>query len=181
MIQSDTLSRRPDHGKEVEQDNKNMILLPDNLFVNLLEYDMINPTKALDMNKNNDNNNLPDVIKSLSIHGLKTLHNHFSNDTTAFSVNDVIINVMDMHLQRPIATAQDMDLPIKEKLDVSLGKSPSMKTDEMKDWTVELFDEGVVLFFKGRNYIPKDDNLQRDILWMYHDHETLVIQENSVT
>ena len=106
MIQSDTLSRRPDHGKEVEQDNKNMILLPDNLFVNLLEYDMINPTKALDMNDNNNNDDVHDAIKSLSIHGLKTLHNHFSNNTTAISVNDIIINVMDMDLQKQIATAQ---------------------------------------------------------------------------
>jgi hypothetical protein len=42
----------------------------------------------------------------------------------------------------------------------------------MKDWTVELLDEEVVLFFKGRNYIPKDDNLRWDILQMYHNHET---------
>jgi hypothetical protein len=52
------------------------------------------------MNTNNDNDDIPDAIKILSIHGLKTLHNHFSNNTTAVSVNDVTINVMDMDLQK---------------------------------------------------------------------------------
>jgi hypothetical protein len=34
---------------------------------------------------------------------------------------------------------------------------------------IGLLDEGIVLFFKGWNYIPKDDELQQDILKMYHD------------
>jgi hypothetical protein len=52
------------------------------------------------MNNNNDNEDTPDAIKSLSIHGLKTLHNHFLNNTMAISVNDITINVMDMDLQK---------------------------------------------------------------------------------
>jgi hypothetical protein len=136
-----------------------MTLLPDNLFINLLEHNLLNPTKMLDMNTNNDNNNIPDAIKSLLIHGLKTLHNHFLNDTAATSVNNVTINVMDMDLQKPIATAQEMDIPVKEKMDILSGKNPSIWKDEMKDWTIELLDEVIVLFFIGRNYIPKDDNL----------------------
>ena len=172
MIQSDTLSRRPDHGIGTEQDNEDMVLLPENLFINLLERDMANPTRILAINNTDDENDTPDAIKSLSIHGLKTLRNHFSNDTAAISVNDVIINVLDMDLQKRIATAQEMDIPVKEAMNMLLKKNPNMWKDEMKDWTMELLDEGVVLFFKGRNYIPKDDNLRRDILKMYHDHET---------
>ena len=172
MIQSDTLSRSPDHRMGTEQDNEDMVLLPENLFINLLERDMANPTRILAINNTDDENDTPDAIKSLSIHGLKTLRNHFSNDTAAISVNDVIINVLDMDLQKRIATAQEMDIPVKEAMNMLLKKNPNMWKDEMKDWTMELLDEGVVLFFKGRNYIPKDDNLRRDILKMYHDHET---------
>src|SRR5271155_4638518 len=65
-----------------------------------------------------------------------------------------------------------MDIPVKEAMNILLKKNPNMWKDEMKDWTMELLDEGVVLFFKGRNYIPEDNNLRRDILKMYHDHET---------
>src|ERR1700678_1891589 len=108
-----------------------MTLLPDNLFINLWEHNLLNPTKMLDMNTNNDDNNIPDAIKSLLIHGLKTLHNHFLNDTAATSVNNVTINVMDMDLQKPIATAQEMDIPVKEKMDILSGKNPSIWKDEM--------------------------------------------------
>ena len=37
---------------------------------------------------------------------------------------------------------------------------------------MEKLDEGNVLFFKGKNYVPRDDELRKDILWMFHDHET---------
>ena len=36
MTQADALSRRSDHYQKEDCDNENMILLPDNLFVNLL-------------------------------------------------------------------------------------------------------------------------------------------------
>ena len=37
MIQSDALSRRPDHGEGSERDNDDMIMLPEGLFLNLLD------------------------------------------------------------------------------------------------------------------------------------------------
>jgi hypothetical protein len=33
MVQSDALSRRPDHVPEADEDNEEMILLPDSLFL----------------------------------------------------------------------------------------------------------------------------------------------------
>jgi hypothetical protein len=57
MIQSDTLSRRPDHRIGIEQDNEDMVLLPENLFINLLEHDMANPTRILTINNTDDKNN----------------------------------------------------------------------------------------------------------------------------
>src|SRR6202522_1760783 len=111
-----------------------MVLLPENLFINLLERDMANPTRILAINNTDDENDTPDTIKSLSIHGLKTLRNHFSNDTAAISVNDIIINVLDMDLQKQIATAQEMDIPVKEAMNILLKKNPNMWKNEMKDW-----------------------------------------------
>src|SRR5271154_2338958 len=40
MIQSDALSRRPDHGLDAEHDNEDMVLLPNHLFLNLLDLNM---------------------------------------------------------------------------------------------------------------------------------------------
>ena len=40
MIQSDALSRRPDFVPEEDNDNKDITMLPDNLFVNLIDLDL---------------------------------------------------------------------------------------------------------------------------------------------
>ena len=167
MIQSDALSRRPDHGEGSEQDNDNMIMLPEGLFLNLLDRELNNERTF----ENDDEQS--DPIKSLSVHGLKSLRNHFSKVTAATSVNDVTtVNVMDMDLQKRIAMAHDMDINVDDTMNVLLGKRPNIWKDELKDWRLEKLDEGNVLFFKGRNYVPKDDELRRDILRMFHDHET---------
>ena len=40
MIQSDALSRRPDHTPDIDDDNTDMILLPDSIFVNLIDAEL---------------------------------------------------------------------------------------------------------------------------------------------
>ena len=40
MIQSDALSRRPDHVPENDDDNENIVILPDNLFINLINVEL---------------------------------------------------------------------------------------------------------------------------------------------
>jgi hypothetical protein len=79
---------------------------------------------------------------------------------------------MDIDLQKRIAMAQDMDIPVNDTMDILLGKRPNIWKNELKDWRLEKLDEENVLFFKGRNYVPKDDELRRDILRMFYDHET---------
>ena len=71
MIQSDALSQWPDHGEGTEQDNEDMIMLPKGLFRNLLDHEFDDEWTF----ENNDEQS--DPIKTLSVHGLKTLHNHF--------------------------------------------------------------------------------------------------------
>jgi len=40
MIQSDALSRRPDHVPEKDTDNENIVLLPDELFIKLINMEL---------------------------------------------------------------------------------------------------------------------------------------------
>ena len=69
MTQADALSRRSDHYQKEDHNNENMILLPDDLFVNLLDtklQDWIleacnidhNVSEALDQLLNSDISNL---------------------------------------------------------------------------------------------------------------------------
>jgi hypothetical protein len=61
MILSDTLSRRPNHCPDFDDDNDDVIVLPDNLFLNLLDLDLqqqIASTNDLDIDAS-------DAIKTL--------------------------------------------------------------------------------------------------------------------
>ena len=114
MIQSDALSRRPDYIPEVDNDNEDIIMLPDNLFINLIDVD----------------------------------------------------------LQERIAVCEDRDREAAEALMTLLELNPTALQHEKGDWTLEKFNGRNVLFFKGKNYIPRNDDLRRDIARMFHDHET---------
>ena len=114
MIQSDALSRRPDFIPDKDMDNEDIIMLPDNIFLQLL----------------------------------------------------------DMDLQRQIANTHDHDDKVTKALTTMLEQGPTTLRQELGDWTVEQFKGRNIIFFKGKNYIPRDDNLQRDITRMFHDHET---------
>ena len=53
-----------------------------------------------------------------------------------------------------------------------LEQGPATLRRELGDWTIKQFEGRNIIFFKGKNYIPCDDNLRRYITRMFHDHET---------
>ena len=114
MVQSDALSRRPDYCPSEDNDNEDIIMLPDNLFVNLIDID----------------------------------------------------------LQDRIATSGDLDSNAAEALKLLLEIAPATMTAGLQDWTTEVYRGHNILFYKGKNYIPRDTALRRDIVQKFHDHET---------
>ena len=50
--------------------------------------------------------------------------------------------------------------------------NPSTLLPDLKDWRMERIEEDDVLYYKDKLYIPNDLPLHRDILKMFHDHET---------
>ena len=85
---------------------------------------------------------------------------------------NIFIHLIDTDLQNRIAECKDMDKDATDALIMLLDqKSTSLRTG-LEDWTTEKFGDKNVLFFEGKNYIPKDETLRRDIAKMFHDHET---------
>jgi hypothetical protein len=114
MILSDALSQWPDHTPDEDHDNEDVVLLPDNLFINLLDLDL---QKCI-LNSEKFDFDTADAIKSLLHNGPTPLHNN------------------------------------------------------LKNWHLEEIDRKQSLFYKGKNYIPQDIKLRRDLVKMFHDHET---------
>ena len=97
MIQSDALSRRPDFCPDEDTDNENIIMLPDDMFLNLIDTD----------------------------------------------------------LQDRITMAENMDSDATEALTLLLESGPTAITAGLNDWKVEQVNGRPILFYKGKNYIPK--------------------------
>ena len=114
MIQSDALSRRPDFALDEDHDNEDVTLLPDKLFINLI----------------------------------------------------------DMDLQKRIASSPDLDTIAADAVKTLLEQGPTSVRNDLSDWTTELLENNNVLFYKGRNYIPKDKELRMEITEKYHDSPT---------
>jgi RNase H-like domain found in reverse transcriptase/Integrase zinc binding domain/Reverse transcriptase (RNA-dependent DNA polymerase) len=113
MVQSDTLSRWPDYGTDEWIEEEDKVVLPDNLFINLL----------------------------------------------------------DTELQEQILNGKKLDLDIKNAIETLMEEGQISLKNNLQDWKIEEVDGWKTIFFKGKNYIPKDLKLQWDIVKMYHDHK----------
>ena len=109
MLQSDALSRRPDYGIDESTGKEEQTLLPENMFINLL----------------------------------------------------------DINLQEWILDSSD-----KTMLEMIMKDRPTNLQNDLANWKIEDIDRRKTIFYKGKNYIPNDQELQRDIIKMFHHHET---------
>src|SRR5271155_2935661 len=125
------LTKLQNKRNENRQGNENMVMMPEGLFLNLLDH------KFNDERTFEDCDEQFDQIKTLSVHGLKTLHNHFSKVTTATSVNDIIaVNITNTNLQKWITMAQDMNIIINNMINILSGRRHNIWKDISKDWLI---------------------------------------------
>ena len=78
---------------------------------------------------------------------------------------------MDLNLQDRIANTDKYDYDIKNALELLLESRPNSLRQDLEDWRLEKHGEKNILFYKDKNYIPDDLDLQQDIFKMFHDHE----------
>jgi len=68
-----------------------------------------------------------------------------------------------MELQKKIANAKNMDYDAAEAIKELLGKRPNEVKKDLEDWEVEEFEGKNILFYKGKNYVPIDGDLGREM------------------
>ena len=102
MVQSDALSQRPDHGIDESTGKEEQTLLPDNMFINLL----------------------------------------------------------DTNLQERILNSCDKTMDIKATLETIMKKGLTGLQHDLTNWKIEDIDGRKVIFYKGMNYIPNNQELR---------------------
>ena len=67
---------------------------------------------------------------------------------------------MVIDLQRRIANTYGHDEEVTKALSTMLEQGPHAIRWELGNWTIEKFEGWDIVFFKGQNYIPRDDKLR---------------------
>lgn len=76
-----------------------------------------------------------------------------------------VIDEGDRELRQRIKDSNVHDDVVQIAMDTILSNGPRTITKGLQDWNIE---DGIVLH-RGRIYIPKDDDLRRDLLKLFHD------------
>jgi RNase H-like domain found in reverse transcriptase/Reverse transcriptase (RNA-dependent DNA polymerase) len=76
--------------------------------------------------------------------------------------DNLFINLLDTELQEWILHGKKLDLDIKNAIETLMEEGPTSLKNNLQDWKI---DGQKTIFFKGKNYILKDLELRRDILW----------------
>ena len=67
---------------------------------------------------------------------------------------------------------KDFNFDVKNAILILLENGPSSIRNNLEDSKLEEKDGKKVLFYKGKVYVPKDQDLRCDIVKLYHNHET---------
>ena len=65
-----------------------------------------------------------------------------------------------------------MDIDIKNIIETIQKNGPTDLLNDITDWKIEEINRQKTIFYKAKNYIPRDQDLQCDIVKMFHDHKT---------
>ena len=74
--------------------------------------------------------------------------------------DDMFLYLINVDLQEKIARANDLDGSVAEALKLRLEKAPTPMTVGLEDWTIEKTNRRNMLFYKEKNYIPRNTELQ---------------------
>ena len=86
--------------------------------------------------------------------------------------DELFIGLIDTELQERILACEKLDSDAMEALKILLEEGSATIRNQLLDWTVEHVGGKQVLYYRGKNYIPKDEDLRKDIAKMFHDHPT---------
>jgi hypothetical protein len=70
--------------------------------------------------------------------------------------NNLFINLLDTELQERILNGKELDLDVKNAIEMLIEEGPTSLKNDLQDWKIEEIDGRKTIFFEGKNYIPKD-------------------------
>ena len=72
---------------------------------------------------------------------------------------NMFINLLDTNLQERILNGKELDMDVKNAMETLLQEGPTNLKNNLEDWKIEEVDARKTIFYKEKNYIPKDQEL----------------------
>ena len=72
---------------------------------------------------------------------------------------DMFINLLDANLQERIFNGKELDIDVKNAMETLLEEGPTSLKNDLEDWKIEEVEGRKTIFYKRKNYIPKDQEL----------------------
>ena len=71
----------------------------------------------------------------------------------------MFVNLIDSDLQERILNCEKLDTDAMEALKILLKEGSQTIQNQLVDWTTERVNEKQVLYYRGKNYIPQNEEL----------------------
>ena len=72
---------------------------------------------------------------------------------------NMFINLLDTNLQERILSGKELDMDVKNAMEMLLQEGPTSLKNDLEDQKIEEVDRRKTIFYKEKNYIPKDQEL----------------------
>ena len=81
-------------------------------------------------------------------------------EETIMLPENMFINLLDADLQERILNGKELDIDVKNTMETLLQEGPTNLKNNLEDWKIKEVDGRKTIFYKGKNYIPKNQELQ---------------------
>jgi hypothetical protein len=85
--------------------------------------------------------------------------------------DDSFLNLLDINLRDRITKNKEYNFNVTKAIELLQEEGPTSIQNNLEDWRIEEVDDQKTIFYKGKQYVPKDQELRWDILKLFHDHE----------
>ena len=73
---------------------------------------------------------------------------------------NTFFNLLDTDLQERILNRKELDIDVKNAMEILIQEGPTSLKNDLEDWKIEEVDGRKTIFYIGKNYISKDQELQ---------------------
>jgi hypothetical protein len=74
-------------------------------------------------------------------------------------LDDLFLNLLDINLRDRITRNKDYDFDVTRAIELLQEKGSTSIQNDLEDWKIEEVDDQKTIFYKGKQYIPKDQEL----------------------